>query len=219
MALRDVERLCELCPEHVSWYQLTLEPNTVFHARPPAGIPDQDLAWSMQIEGGARLEAAGYEQYEISAFAQAGHRCRHNLNYWTFGDYLAVGAGAHGKISGADGIIRRYCKPSNPAEYMQAMLTGRSAAPDRKLGADDIGFEFMLNALRLRDGFAITTFTAHTGLPPSARRKRIASGSGRSQKACMMRQTRLMTSRSCGSIASSTYMSPRPAATITRSVR
>ncbi|MDP6993650.1 MAG: radical SAM family heme chaperone HemW, partial [Woeseiaceae bacterium] len=118
-ATADIESLLELSPSHISWYQLTLEPNTVFHRRPPPDMPDEDLAWDIQETGRQLLVAAGYEQYEVSAFARPGHVCRHNLNYWQFGDYLAAGAGAHGKITDRDGVIRRYRKPANPLSYIE----------------------------------------------------------------------------------------------------
>ena len=113
MAVADLCAALELGAPHVSWYQLTLEPNTVFHARPPAGLPDDEAAWAIHAAGAEVLADAGYTRYEVSAWARAGHRCRHNLNYWRFGDYLAVGAGAHGKRTGDEGV-RRYRKPANP---------------------------------------------------------------------------------------------------------
>ena len=152
----------------MSRYQLALEPNTVFFTRPPDGLPDQDLAWTMQEDGIALLERAGYEHYEISAFAQPGHRCRHNLNYWSFGDYLAVGAGAHGKISDEKYGVRRYRKPANPALYMETARAGNPDALTTTLGDNEIGFEFMLNALRLHDGFDAATFAARTGMSLAA---------------------------------------------------
>lgn len=167
MAVADIEQALRLSPAHVSWYQLTLEPNTVFHARPPTDLPNEDAVDAIETECRMRLAAAGYEQYETSAFARPGRRCRHNLNYWRFGDYLAVGAGAHGKLTGADGI-RRYRKPAHPRAYMQAieqaMENGAPAGERRLLAAADAAFEYMLNLLRLPEGFAEAGFRERTGL-------------------------------------------------------
>lgn len=185
-ALADLESAIALGPQHISWYQLTLEPNTVFYARPPEGIPDNDLAWEIQEAGQSLLDANDFEQYEISAYARDGRRCAHNMNYWSFGDYLAVGAGAHGKLTTADGIIR-YAKPANPRTYMEtagqgvplslmarlrcALLrskgTPRPAVPSQRqlLTESDLVFEYMLNALRLTDGFVENDFEVRTGLP------------------------------------------------------
>lgn len=163
MALADLAELCRLAPPHVSWYQLTIEPNTEFHARPPRNLPDDDLAWEMQAAGHRVLVEAGYGQYEVSAFARDGHRCRHNLNYWTFGDYLAVGAGAHGKFTGDDSVIRRYRKAAHPRSYMEQMLDGPREPALEALGGRDAGFEFLLNALRLPEGFSEQAFTSRTG--------------------------------------------------------
>ena len=163
-ALADVETLLRLAPPHISYYQLTLEPNTVFHQRPPANLPDDDMSWDIQRECHALLASAGYEQYEISAFAKDGHRCRHNLNYWTFGDYLAIGAGAHGKLSDASGVVWRYSKPANPLMYMEQAASGEFSNTGRLLEISDLGFEYMLNALRFRDGFPESGFRDRTGL-------------------------------------------------------
>lgn len=163
-AIDDVETLLALSPPHISYYQLTLEPNTVFHQRPPKGLPNEDTAWSIQTKCHRLLRDAGYDQYEISAFSRAGHRCRHNLNYWTFGDYLAAGAGAHGKLTDAKGAIRRYSKPANPLTYMEQASTGGLADNSRQLAANDLGFEYLLNALRLSDGFSTAGFMQRTGL-------------------------------------------------------
>ena len=166
MAEHDLQRAFALQPAHVSHYQLTLEPNTVFFARPPQGIPDDDLAWDMQEHCQALLADAGYQHYEVSAYARAGRRCVHNLNYWRYGDYIGIGAGAHGKITvGATQQVLRRWKIKHPTAYLAAAGT-----PDAIGGDDDITperrpFEFMLNALRLQDGFALADFTATTGLP------------------------------------------------------
>lgn len=172
-ALADITAALALEPQHLSWYQLTLEPNTVFHARPPAGLPDDELLWDIQENGRGLLARHGYYQYEISAWSQHGHRCRHNLNYWSFGDYLAVGAGAHGKLSGADGI-HRYNKAANPVSYMQGIETGTSGELPPALGESELVFEFMLNALRLADGFEEALFEERTGLPAGSLRNAAA---------------------------------------------
>ncbi|MBA2079566.1 radical SAM family heme chaperone HemW [Rhodanobacter sp. PCA2] len=165
-ALADVERAIALAPTHVSHYQLTLEPNTAFAANPPP-LPDDDHAWAMQEACEARLAAAGYGQYEISAYAQAGRRCAHNLNYWQFGDYLGIGAGAHGKLSdAAAGQVRRRWKTRHPRAYMEAVGGAARIGGDGAVDADELPFEYMLNALRLIDGVPLADFAARTGLPP-----------------------------------------------------
>jgi oxygen-independent coproporphyrinogen-3 oxidase len=167
-ALADVTSVLDLAPPHISYYQLTLEPNTVFHKDPPAGLPDDELAWTIQERGHELLRTAGYEKYEISAFAREGHQCRHNLNYWTFGDYLAVGAGAHGKLTDAAGIVWRYRKAANPLTYMEEAESKQWKDAANRIESADVGFEFMLNALRLTDGFSETDFCDRTGLEPGA---------------------------------------------------
>ncbi len=164
-AMADIDAAIELAPEHVSWYQLTLEPNTVFHARPPARLPDDDTAAAIGAAGRRQLARAGYAAYEVSAYARQGRRCRHNMNYWTFGDYAAIGAGAHGKLTSPDGV-RRYRKPANPGSYMHAIETGAPLETSDVDAADRL-FEFMLGALRLEDGFDETLFAARTGLQPA----------------------------------------------------
>ena len=169
LALADIDRALALGPSHISWYELTLEPNTVFHARPPDDLPGDELCEAIETAGRARLESAGYMQYETSAFAKAGHRCRHNLNYWRFGDYLAIGAGAHGKLTGRDGRPRRYRKAANPRAYMLAMerdpgIASAATGERTPLAPADAAFEYMLNVLRLADGFAEAEFEARTGL-------------------------------------------------------
>ncbi len=163
MALTDLRSAIELEPAHISWYQLTLEPNTVFYARPPANLPDDDLAFEIQDRGQALLADHGYEQYEISAYARNGQRCQHNLNYWLFGDYLAAGAGAHGKLNSAAGV-HRYQKPANPLQYMIAQEDPATSIDLKDLSRSDLMLEFMLNALRLNEGFAEDLFVARTGL-------------------------------------------------------
>ncbi len=179
MAEYDLQRAFALQPAHVSHYQLTLEPNTVFAARPPGGIPDDDAAWDIQEHCQALLADAGYAQYEISAYARPGRQCAHNLNYWRFGDYLGIGAGAHGKISlpasdaartpeeARDRVLRRW-KHKHPAIYLaHAGNTGVIGA-DTVIAAEQLPFEFMLNALRLREGFALDHFESRTGLQRAA---------------------------------------------------
>ena len=169
MAERDVERALELQPAHISHYQLTLEPNTVFAARPPAGIPDIDAAWDMQEACQARLAAAGFAQYEVSAWARPGRQCTHNLNYWQFGDYLGIGAGAHGKLTlGAEQRVMRRWKMKHPAEYLARAGTAAAIGGDDVLDAARLPFDFMLNALRLNAGVPMAMFEARTGLPRAA---------------------------------------------------
>ncbi|MDQ2702877.1 MAG: radical SAM family heme chaperone HemW [Pseudomonadota bacterium] len=166
MAEEDVARAIALAPAHVSHYQLTLEPNTVFAARPPGGIPDHDAAWDIQERCQALLAAAGYVQYETSAYARPGRQCAHNLNYWRFGDYLGIGAGAHGKLTlGAEQAILRRWKLKHPAAYLANAGTDAATGGDEYIGPDRRPFDFMLNALRLNEGFALSMFEARTGLP------------------------------------------------------
>ena len=167
-AVRDVQSLLQLAPAHISYYQLTLEPNTVFHQRPPPNIPDDDLAWEIQERCHELIESAGYRKYEISAFAQPGHECRHNLNYWTFGDYVAIGAGAHGKVTDTAGVSWRYRKPANPQAYIESLGSEQHKAVAARIKTEDLGFEFMLNALRLSDGFSEDDFKDRTGLETAA---------------------------------------------------
>lgn len=160
-ALSDIDQALALAPAHVSHYQLTIEPGTVFAAARPS-LPDDDTAATMLAECGEHLAAAGFQQYEVSAYARASRRCRHNLNYWTFGDYLGVGAGAHGKLTlGSSGIVVRTAQMREPRRYMAA---DPRALAQKSVAEADLPFEFMLNALRLVDGFDTVTFTARTGL-------------------------------------------------------
>jgi oxygen-independent coproporphyrinogen-3 oxidase len=174
MAEYDLERAFALQPAHISHYQLTLEPNTVFAARPPQGLPDEDAAWDIQEHGQTLLAAAGYGQYEISAYARPGRQCAHNLNYWRFGDYLGIGAGAHGKLTlpasadGGDGRILRRWKLKHPTAYLAHAGTAAAIGGDSEIAPAQRPFEFMLNALRLREGFTLTTFETRTGLPRTA---------------------------------------------------
>jgi len=173
MAVADIRAAIDLGAPHLSWYQLTLEPNTVFHARPPQDLPDEDRAFEIQQAGEARLAELGFERYEVSAWARDGRRCRHNLNYWSFGDYLAVGAGAHGKLTTSEGTLR-YRKSANPLQYMQQVEAGCEPGVTEVVGGADLLFEFMLNALRLVDGFDEQLFTDRTGLPRPLLRERLA---------------------------------------------
>lgn len=161
----DIATAIALEPTHLSYYQLTLEPNTAFHHRPPT-LPPEEAIEAIQRQGQARLAAAGYAQYEVSAYARADRQCRHNLNYWHFGDYLGIGAGAHGKITNApEGRIERLWKKRHPRDYLAAAdkVEGRNA-----LSRGDAAFEFMLNALRLVEGFETALFSQRTGLAISA---------------------------------------------------
>lgn len=161
-AIADIEQAIALAPEHVSLYQLTVEPNTAFGAKPPE-LPDEDTVWEMQQVLQERLAAAGYEQYEISAYAKNGKRSQHNLNYWTFGDYLGIGAGAHGKLSDHQSITRLW-KVKHPKEYLRYAGGERGIAGIQPLAANDLPLEFMMNALRLAGGFPTALYGERTGL-------------------------------------------------------
>ncbi|WP_208600229.1 radical SAM family heme chaperone HemW [Pseudomonas anguilliseptica] len=163
-ALSDLRTAIAQGPTHLSWYQLTVEPNTVFWNQPPE-VPEDDILWDIQEAGQALLAAEGYAQYEVSAYAQPGKAARHNLNYWTFGDFLGIGAGAHGKLSQPDGRISRSWKTRLPKDYLDT--SKRFSAGERVLGADELPFEFLMNVLRLTDGVASELFTQRTGLPLS----------------------------------------------------
>ena len=204
-ALDDVEKAILLQTPHLSHYQLTLEPNTAFAANPPP-LPDDDAAWDMQEACQARIAAAGLAQYEVSAYARPGHECRHNLNYWHFGDYLGIGAGAHGKLStvtvsrepvtteplrpiappatgdrlpAAEFQIRRRWKVRAPRGYLEHAATERRIGGDDVVPAEQIPFEFMLNALRLNAGFTLPQFSATTGLDASAIRPGLSAAIAR----------------------------------------
>jgi len=203
-ALADVEKALLLQTPHLSHYQLTLEPNTAFASNPPP-LPDDDLAWDMQEACQQRIAAGGLQQYEVSAYARPGRECVHNLNYWRFGDYLGIGAGAHGKVSSATGIrtreagefgtpdgaeapgfsipralqIRRRWKVRTPRGYLEHAATARRIGGDDAVAADQVPFEFMLNALRLNDGFALEDFASTTGLDEQAIRPQLDDALGR----------------------------------------
>ena len=174
-ALADLEAAIALGPAHLSHYQLTLEPGTAFFHRPPP-LPDDELAFEMQQDCQARLAAAGFAQYEVSAYARPGRQCRHNLNYWRFGDYLGIGAGAHGKVTVAGAAIRTE-KARSPRAYLQGL--GREGAFRRTIPHAQLPFEFMLNALRLNEGFELAAFERATGLPASTLRPTIDAEAAR----------------------------------------
>jgi putative oxygen-independent coproporphyrinogen III oxidase len=210
-ALVDVRTACALGPLHISYYHLTLEPGTVFHARPPP-LPDEEAVWQMQTAGQTLLAEAGYEQYEVSAYARPGARCRHNLNYWQFGDYVGIGAGAHGKLSLAlPQRILRTAKPKQPRDYQEQVQRAEAAGVAGAVGAvgtaeavgtagiagaagaagpvaigeasfiaaADVPFEYMLNALRLNEGFTVRDYVRRTGLEIASVEARLAAGQGR----------------------------------------
>ena len=162
----DVDSALSFAPPHLSIYHLTLEPNTLFAQHPPT-LPDDDLASEMLDLIVQRTAAAGLSRYEVSAFARAGHRCAHNLNYWRFGDYLGIGAGAHGKLSFPDRIVRQV-RWREPAMYMQRALQGQAMSNETPITPGELPFEFMLNALRLKDGFELRLFAERTGLSIAA---------------------------------------------------
>jgi putative oxygen-independent coproporphyrinogen III oxidase len=167
-ALRqDLETALSFAPPHLSVYHLTLEPNTRFAVDPPTGLPDEDTAAEMLDAITAAAGSAGLERYEVSAYARAGHRCRHNLNYWGFGDYLGIGAGAHGKLSFPHRVVRQV-RWREPATYMRQALAGQAVSNAHEVKRRDLPFEFMMNALRMREGFDLRWFAERTGLPISA---------------------------------------------------
>ena len=161
-ALFDLRTAIAQAPTHLSWYQLTMEPNTVFWSQPPT-LPEDDLLWDIQEAGQALLAAEGYAQYEVSAYAQPGKQARHNLNYWTFGDFLGIGAGAHAKLSTPDGRIQRTWKTRLPKDYLDPAKAFQ--AGERLLTADELPFEFLMNVLRLSEGAPAELFSQRTGLP------------------------------------------------------
>lgn len=162
-ALADAKHACELAPAHLSFYHLTLEPNTAFHRTPPS-LPDDDTSAAMQEAIEDLLASHGYEHYETSAFAQKGKRARHNLNYWTFGDYLGIGAGAHSKLSYHDKITRE-SRHKHPNRYLENTAKGQAIDNEWTISQDELGFEFMMNALRLTEGFDLDLLQLRTGLP------------------------------------------------------
>ncbi|BET96085.1 radical SAM family heme chaperone HemW [Xenorhabdus taiwanensis] len=167
-ALNDLRQAIELSPPHLSWYQLTIEPNTSFGSRPPI-LPDDDALWDIFSQGHQLLTEAGYQQYETSAYAKPGYQCQHNLNYWRFGDYLGIGCGAHGKISFADGRILRTVKTKHPRGYMQGNYLDQKNQVDN----GDRPFEFFMNRFRLLESMPRQDFSDFTGLPESVIRPQI----------------------------------------------
>lgn len=174
-ALTDAKTACELAPSHLSFYHLTLEPNTPFHRTPPP-LPDDDTSAEMQVKIEEMLAQHGYEHYETSAFCKPGQQARHNVNYWTFGDYLGIGAGAHSKLTYHDQITRE-TRPKHPKQYMQQALAGNAREQMWAIKTADLGFEFMMNALRLTDGFDPALFQMRTGLPWETISMRVAEAS------------------------------------------
>lgn len=169
MALNDVACAVALAPTHISHYHLTLEPNTLFATKPPSGLPDEDTAWIIQERCQQALADSGYAQYEVSAYARDHQQCAHNLNYWRFGDYLGIGAGAHGKISqGSDGSILRRWKIKQPRDYLQNAGSDKRIGADQKIDLASRPFEYMLNRLRLKEAFSLDEFEARTGIARAA---------------------------------------------------
>lgn len=165
-ALDDLQQAIECNPSHLSWYQLTLEPNTLFHHNPPQ-LPDHESQWEIQQAGQTLLAKESYEQYEVSAYAKEQQMCRHNLNYWKFGDYIGIGAGAHGKLTDSAGTITRYQKYRQPKQYLEHAAKGMFRSSSKQLKIEELPFEFMLNALRLKSGIEKTVYQERTGQPLS----------------------------------------------------
>ncbi len=178
-AYDDLARAIALKPAHISHYQLTLEPGTVFYHRPPS-VPDEDSLWDMQQSCQAQLAAAGFEQYEISAYAHAGRRCRHNVNYWQFGDYLGLGAGAHGKLTDIPrNQIWRTVRHKQPRDYLAATSAAARLSEHRVVSGRELPFEFALNVLRLKSGLTPALFESRTGLPMNAIRHALRQAQAR----------------------------------------
>ena len=174
---RDVGLALAFEPPHISIYHLTIEANTYFAKYPPQ-VPEDDTAYAMLDRITELTGAAGLERYEVSAYAKAGHRCTHNLNYWQFGDYLGLGAGAHSKLSFAHRVVRQV-RFRDPARYMDQALEGQAVAQDEEVVRADLPFEYMLNALRLRHGFGLRDFTERTGLPITAIQRALQAAEGK----------------------------------------
>jgi putative oxygen-independent coproporphyrinogen III oxidase len=177
-AMADLDIALSAGVTHVSAYHLTVEPNTLFYRYPPAGLPDDDLSADMQEALEARLEQAGFEHYETSAFCRPERQCRHNLNYWRFGDYLGIGAGAHGKLSSPEAIWRE-TRAKQPAAYLQSVRDAQPVQSRVNIARDELGFEFMMNTLRLIDGFDLALFSERTGLPLSSIQQPLAEAQAR----------------------------------------
>jgi putative oxygen-independent coproporphyrinogen III oxidase len=176
-AREDVQGALEAATAHLSFYHLTLEPNTHFHRHPPV-LPDDDAAAAIQDMIDAALKGAGYVHYETSAWAKPGRECRHNLNYWRFGDYLGIGAGAHGKLSFPDRVVRT-ARVRQPKAYLESAAAGRAVEERRELARADLAFEFMMNALRLAEGFPPGLFAERTGLAIAAVEKPLREAEAR----------------------------------------
>jgi oxygen-independent coproporphyrinogen-3 oxidase len=163
-AMADIQQAIDCNPSHISWYQLTIEENTLFHHAPPV-LPKDDYLWDMQQKGQDLLAQAGYKQYEVSAYARENKHCQHNINYWQFGDYLGIGAGAHGKLSMPDGTVSRHTKYRHPEKYMQMALENTPRSSEKVLTEQDLCFEYILNIVRLKQSFNKADFEARTRLP------------------------------------------------------
>ena len=189
-ATADLVTALSYRPPHLSWYQLTLEPNTVFHSHPPI-LPREDTLADIQDAGENILRDQGYTQYEVSAYSLSNRACQHNLNYWSFGDYLGIGAGAHGKITLPNGRITRYSKRRQPDKYM-ACDQGGYTVTTRELEREETAGEYVLNALRLNHGFSLAQFSARTGLPETSIQARVESLAARDL--LVVRDNRIRTS-------------------------
>jgi oxygen-independent coproporphyrinogen-3 oxidase len=176
-AMQDVRTALAFKPQHLSCYHLTLEPNTLFYHNPPS-LPDDDASSDMQQRIEEMLAAAGYQHYETSAFALPKRRARHNLNYWQFGDYLGIGAGAHSKLS-FPGKVMRQARYKQPQAYMQQVGKGEPVQTENEVGSEELGFEFMMNALRLNEGFDSVLFSERTSLPLLAIQRELAEAEKR----------------------------------------
>jgi len=173
----DISQALAFEPPHLSLYHLTLEPNTVFATQPPQGLPDDDTAFDMLDHLIYRTTGAGLQRYEVSAYARPGHQCQHNLNYWQFGDYLGIGAGAHSKISFPDRIVRQV-RWREPATYMDKARQGLACSNENEVNLPSRAFEFMMNALRLKDGFELLRFAERTGLTLASIQQPLARAEG-----------------------------------------
>jgi oxygen-independent coproporphyrinogen-3 oxidase len=171
-ALDDLRQAINCNPSHLSWYQLTLEPNTLFHHNPPL-LPDHESQWEIQQAGQALLAESNYEQYEVSAYAKNQRMCKHNLNYWQFGDYVGIGAGAHGKLTDLSGAVTRYQKFRQPKQYLEEASQGRFRSSSTQLASSELPFEFMLNALRLKSGIEPAAYQERTGQLLSSIKERV----------------------------------------------
>jgi oxygen-independent coproporphyrinogen-3 oxidase len=165
-ALQDLQQAIDCEPTHLSWYQLTLEPNTLFHHQPPK-LPEHEALWEIQQAGQSLLDSEGYQQYEVSAYSQSGKQCQHNRNYWEFGDYIGIGAGAHGKLTNAEGTITRTTKYRQPKQYLEQAQKNLLYSTTTDLAVKDLPFEFMLNALRLKTGVDSALYAQRTDQPLS----------------------------------------------------